>query len=135
MREINFRGWDGKEIIENWFQIEKSSGGKGVLVPKTMNRMVINIMQYTGLKDRNNKKIYEGDLVNYWQEDKEQAPYNIQYVAFELGSFVLKNIGDRVGSGTGGSMWQNKEFVRKECKVIGNIYENPKIIKEYKKLK
>lgn len=74
------------------------------------------LMQYTGLKDKNGKEIYEGDIVQ--THTKEFAK-----VVFQNGCF----------------MWDNAplcydeewEFAKTEkwAEIIGNIYENPELLK------
>jgi uncharacterized phage protein (TIGR01671 family) len=64
-REIKFRAWNGKEVKqvdqitigENTWSCEN---GYGVSIPYQPS---IILMQYTGLKDKNGKEIYEGDIV------------------------------------------------------------------------
>ena len=81
------------------------------------------IMQYTGLKDKNGKEIYEGDIVVdnnslngdmcgvthlvYWDNDKK--------------GWALKNNKRK------NPTWY---FAEEEQEVIGNIYENPELIEE-----
>lgn len=109
-REIKFRAWDvnGQEneqminsISVEYFTIKeiKSNGFK--------------LMQFTGLYDKNGKEIYEGDILLH---------NNIKRtVIFEKGAFVLeqKNL-------TCVREWWN---FAKYCEIIGNIYENPELIK------
>ena len=74
----------------------------------------LKIMQYTGLKDKNNKEIYEGDILF------ESFGERYYKVVFENGSFRA----------------EIEEYsldlmdVAHCCEIIGNIYENPELIKE-----
>lgn len=80
----------------------------------------LKIMQYTGLKDKNNKEIYEGDILS---DGNNKKPYK---VIFENGSFRAEFEGD----------FEEYSFdlidvVAQGCEIVGNIYENPELIKEY----
>lgn len=68
----------------------------------------IILMQYTGLKDKNGKEIYEGDVV----KREEENP-------------CLVEIGD--GMITAGGVWLN-EFRASLEEAIGNIHENPELL-------
>ena len=123
MREIKFRGKDietdewryGSLIIERnrayilcgklYFLDDISGQFSGVyeIKPETVG-------QYTGLKDKNGKEIYEGDIVG--------TPYNVGLVFMRLGCWFVEN---------------QKElgyFPQYEIEVIGNIYENPELLEE-----
>ena len=76
------------------------------------------IGQFTGLKDKNGKEIYEGDIVNFegiW----------LIYFDEQVGILLLKNCINKGGLDRvfGYSYVQNSE-------IIGNIYDNPELIKE-----
>jgi len=77
------------------------------------------IMQYTGLKDKNNKEIYEGDILF------ESFGEKYYKVVFENGSFKAEFKGD----------FEEYSFdlidvVEQGCEVVGNIYENAELLGE-----
>ncbi|ELN6994128.1 hypothetical protein RZY99_000304 [Listeria monocytogenes] len=131
MREIEFRGKridNGEWIYGNLMQFEDSATfifvderkGASTL---TYAHFIINNMhaidektigQYTGLKDKNSKKIFERDLC--WDEHNEC--YGV--VKFEEGKFlyVWENIAE--------DLWE----VADSIEIYGNIHEIPSFIEE-----
>jgi uncharacterized phage protein (TIGR01671 family) len=78
-------------------------------------------MQYTGLKDKNGKEIYEGDICyvypDEWEFQLEGCNHNVIY--FE-GGFGLKR--DK------NPFYPLYKSLADYCNVIGNIYENPELL-------
>lgn len=108
MREIKFRAWDkeSKTMIYDTFPNGLSSSD---ILARWNPEW---IMQYTGLKDKNGKEIYEGDIL-------KQAGGFIFKVGFKDGKFMLDN---EVGKD-----WEiaNMGWLF----VIGTIYQNPELLK------
>ncbi len=107
MREIKFRAWDYDEEImrKNWTDISIVSSDRIIL------------MQYTGLKDKNGKEIYEGDIVKGYFDVDEVEDYIYIGLSDEekkegMRVFNVKDIHWACGS------------VPEVLEVIGNIYEN-----------
>jgi uncharacterized phage protein (TIGR01671 family) len=126
MREIKFRAWDQlNKKVYPVTQIVMIGFGKldGVQIDdggfRWLNGTDIELMQYTGLKDKNGKEIYEGDIViNYGEWNQEYRTV----VTYSEGYFTpLVNVEE--GHNAIDSYWSNS------YEVIGNIYENPELLK------
>lgn len=127
MREIKFRSWTAwnKKMRYDIHKIsfappETPLNGKAILVefeePNYAQGLGtdLTLMQYTGLKDKNGKEIYEGDVL------KNYANVNGE-VIFVDGAFMFS--------------WDEQEEVltlyeikMQRLEIIGNIYENPELI-------
>lgn len=120
MREIKFRAWDKhKNKMDNGF-IMNSNGE----ILETMYGEIIatlpnyKLMQYTGLKDKNGKEIYEGDIIE-WSLFPDGAKVRIRdVVEFKRGCFIAKNRMELLGI----------KPPHREIEVMGNIYENPELL-------
>lgn len=126
MRDIKFRAWDEKRKVMfsdkalclvihfngelNHFDTDGEIMGTG-------NTEQIPLMQYTGIKDKNGKEIYEGDIVLSPQRAIQRVFYSEQFAAFLCEDIYRQN-------GEIGDTW----IVEKEDEVIGNIYENPELL-------
>ena len=113
MREIKFRAWDK----ENKEMVEVELLGKRVLLVKDgewENIENFEVMQYTGLKDKNGKEIYEGDIVNCFRHE------GFEFVTTRLGSHGIET---QLG-------FYPFIEVYGYAEVIGNIYENPELLEE-----
>ena len=120
MREIKFRAWD--KLNKEMFNVEIIDFQEKKLYEDTVsyrNFKNIELMQYTGLKDKNGKEIYEGDILSNRNDEK------LYKVIFENGSFRAEFKGD----------FEEYSFdlidvVAQSCEVVGNIYENPELMED-----
>lgn len=118
MREIKFRAWDKENRIMRFAAMGKTSGEfspeSGLINLEYMFEWddVYPIMQFTGLKDKNGKRIYEGDIIfpDYWDK-RAIVKWNDSVTGF-----YPFNMGDY-------------SVCSDELEVIGNIFENPELLK------
>ncbi len=129
-REIKFRAW--KEGYMTYEEITFYEGQAGY-VDRDGDFYYYSdevvIMQYTGLKDKNGKEIYEGDIITYhnfikftgivWWCDKD-ATYLVDLSQTKNKFINTSNHQITLSSVLGGD--NNTE-------IIGNIYENPELLK------
>lgn len=133
MREIKFRAWNTREnkmlyrkLFEmNWYETDKNdasgchtwgaiSGGQS---------RFLEVMQYTGLKDKNGKEIYEGDILDLTQQFDDYEMYGeVMWGDEEAMWLCLKKDGDDTEQG------ELSSYIDKRTQIIGNIYENPDLL-------
>jgi uncharacterized phage protein (TIGR01671 family) len=83
------------------------------------------LMQYTGLKDKNGKEIYEGDIL-LTQEAKDNYPLKHTIVFnVDQSAFRMRWVGSDSDSFYDQLIYQTRFNV---FEVIGNIYENPELL-------
>ena len=137
MREIKYRGknkdigWvygqlvydiNGNTYIIQEVELDSSYGLEETILYATMWYRVDKetIGQYTGLHDKNEKEIYEGDIVRV----RKWSSFEIEVVKFAKGCFYA---GMHYGSSTRSTV---KLIQPKLTEVIGNIYENKELLNE-----
>lgn len=108
MREIKFRVWHKSNKNMEYFTI-KDRNYYAFNDDGTADEFY-EVMQYTNLKDKNGKEIYEGDIL----KDKYRTPGEVQWHD-TLGAWFWD----------GGFEWG---MIENPLEVIGNIYENPGLI-------
>ena len=131
MRELKFRGWDGEEMHYPTFcefGINGVNGKTSISIPLVSGGYVTtcHVMQYTGLKDKNGKEIYEGDILvenTYPFFTDEGCNYMgvVEWSDEGLWAVELHVVSDRVRGGACGDLLA----AYSEPEVIGNIYDNP----------
>ena len=131
MREIKFRG---RCVSTNeWFYGDLVQKHNGIYITRKYADGYIDLIkvdlesvgQYTGLKDKNGRKIYEGDIVMQLSERTYDSLTGV--VKFIDGSYVIETADGK----NGGYLFDELAF----NVLIGNIYENPELLEgiEYEK--
>jgi len=117
MREIKFRVWckEGPSMLDWDYLINEPDFADFMKGAHVEDAYYSRLMQYTGLKDKNGKEIYEGDVIVVIEWNRK---YN---VVFERGMFKAS------GSTTFSLVTATNGEL--SCQVIGNIYENPELLK------
>ena len=95
MREIKFRAYD--EESKKMYQITDVNFSdyvaNGICYGDWKDFSINNLLQYTGLKDKNGVEIYEGDIVKaIWSKDCDEYIANEQWIGdvfFNYGSFDI----------------------------------------------
>lgn len=121
MREIKFRAWDTYKKIWTEYKIHEGivfflDKNTGVWVGKyDEGYKEFDLMQYTGLRDKNDTEIYDGDIVIHHSRihkiifNAEEARFVLRDDEFELEIPFTNNNS-------------------KKLEIVGNIYENPELL-------
>lgn len=122
IQEFNFGYSD-----ENEFECDYMSGFDEEVIPETVG-------QFTGLTDKNGKKVFEGDIIQFGEDEEYDWEFNIGVVKFGEGTFdsgIYVYTGffyeDRKGNIDHNTLYDWEEDWER-CKVIGNIYDNPNLL-------
>ena len=132
MREIKFRAWlkEGKKMVnvetmdftDKSIQYLKKSEINNAYILRRESFDDVELMQYTGVKDKNGKEIYEKDIIFC-------NKYKNIVVFFENGCFKVRYPKNDITN----IICTLDTFLEKyKCKISGNIYENPELLEENK---
>lgn len=121
MREIVFRGKSKEELtLGEWiygylFNIEGEKAWIWNGIPQEV--LTDTVGQYTGLKDRNGKEIWEGDII----VQQGYSGIRPMLVKFEAGAFVT-------GEHNGSSTPRCPMLIQRRCVIVGNRWDNPELL-------
>lgn len=124
MREIKFRGKrldNGEWVVGSYIKAEnRDLSIAHQIVPYESGEAVrevdpVTVGQYTGLKDKNGREIYEEDILL-----DESGVYAVVY--YSMGTFC-------VDFGEGFDLQYFTDGIHEICEVIGNIHDDPELLK------
>jgi len=123
MREIKFRAWDTETSeMRDWDDLYHLSF-------RCMSKDYdFELMQYTGLKDKNGKEIYEGDILQFI--DMFDIPEHNKIIAPVVWHEpTLRLIPQDTEENTRGGHYIHHWDSVSDIEVIGNIYENQELLR------
>jgi len=143
MREIKFRAWDSDnnsmiysnqdriDTADYWWEISPlkvgcitgESGGSQFEPPEPIVTYYEDIMQFTGLYDKSEKEVYEGDIL----DNNLYVGWNQLHCAWAL--FDNKGLCKELLADEYDSHGDSLTPWHIDIEIIGNIYENPELIK------
>lgn len=121
-----FRAYDGGSLNRMYQPDEVMVGGGDIWIideDSVAGDWIVNndlhLMQSTGLKDKNGKEIFEGDILDY-KGRKALVRWHGSYA-----SFIYRFVDEPHKRNT---EWKPLYLAYMKCEIIGNIYENPELL-------
>lgn len=137
MREILFRGkekdggsFDGKWRYGDLVRVKEGSVTKTRIFEKNIGYLVVpeTVGEYTGLTDKNGKKIFEGDILQDKFGQIKIVDYCNEWGAFRTCFVKALNDEEKIVATVGGASFVGA--IWRKYEVIGNIHDNPELSEE-----
>ena len=153
MREIKFRAWDSRRqaMLPNVAVYHHSLGNSVLVRPSAFEYApddrrngnwkkddyglyysddnTVILMQYTGLKDKKGVEIYEGDIIKAKHDDGRYDTGEVVYGSKGAFCLYLPTVATGIKSPLLNYI-HGMMFAESDFEVIGNLYENPELLKE-----
>ncbi|MCC2443245.1 YopX family protein [Bacillus cereus] len=134
MKKNKFRAWHKEKKC--WMSLHNNgysfNPNNGQIYYEGLNiTSRIDLMQYTGLKDKNDKEIYEGDIVKYLDgnEWSTESGYDCEEFNNHGAIFFDEECGRYDVTNKQGIGYDDLFDCGVDFEIIGNIYENPELVK------